>query len=418
MIRMLAILLALAPLALWAQPQPQKQKQWKDQAEYALYDSAQKAADPHQKLAALDQWKAKYPETDYQRERLALYLQAYQQLNDVHAVVKVLNEMRALNPKDLDVMKAILVFILAPQYHDTGEATLDNGARVAQAALDVMGDPPSNTVTAALAHTMLGWVAMNRKDNPAAEKSFRDALRSDANAAQVDFWLANVLRAQKTPEKISQALFFYARAATYEGPGSLGPSSEKEIEGYLRKAYTAYHGPDDAGLADLETLAKAQSLPPDGFHIKSIDEVAADKEEALKQSNPQLALWLNLKKVLAADGGAQYFDTNMKGTLVPGGAEGIQDFRGTVLSATPPFHPKQLVVAISDPATPEATLKLDTPLTAAPEIGSPIQFEGIAESFTPQPYMLTFAVEREKIKDLKLKPSEPSARRRIASGKR
>jgi len=400
--RILAVLSALATLAAWAQQAPQKQ--WKGQAEYAMYDAAQRAGDPHQKVAALDAWKAKYPETDYQRERLALYLQAYQQLNDVHSVVKTLDEMLALNPKDPEVMKAILVLILAPQYHDAGPETLEHGARVAQAALDSLGEPPSNPPLAALARTMLGWVAMNRKDYPAAEKEFREALRFDPNSAQVDLWLANVLRPQKTPEKMSQAVFFYARAATYDGPGSLGPSSEKEVEGFLRKLYAGYHGADEAGWNDLMNLAKAQPLAPDDLHIKTAGEIAAEKDDALQKANPQLALWLNLKKALMGEGSQQYFEANMKGAQVPGGAEGVQFFKGTVVAARPAVRPRELVVAIADTSTPELTLKLDTPVPGTPEIGCTIEFDGVAEAFTQEPFMLTFAVERAKIKGLKMKP--------------
>jgi len=408
MVRILTILLALATLAAWAQTQPQKPKQWKDAAEYAQYDAAQKAADPHQKITALDQWKAKYPETDYQRERLALYLQAYQQLGDVHNVVGMLNELLALNPKDQDVMKAILALILAPQYHDTGEPTLDNGARVAQAALAALGDPSANVPLATLAHTMLGWVAMNRKEHSVAAKEFLDSLHLDSGAGQVDLWLANELRAQKTADALSQAMFFYARAATYDGPGTLGPSSEKEIGEYLRKIYTGYHGADDAGFTALLDLARVQAFPPDGFHIASSDEVAAAKEEALKKADPQLALWLSLKKVLTGEGGQQYFDGNMKGSLVPGGAEGVQTFRGTLLAAKPAAKPKELVVAVADSSTPEATLKLDTPLTGAVEIGAAIEFAGVPQAFEIQPFMVTFDVERENVKGLKMTaPSRP-----------
>ena len=257
--RILVVLMGLATLGAWAQPAPQKQ--WKGEAEYAMYDAAQKAGDPHRKIEALDQWKARYPETDYQRERLALYLQAYQQLDDAHGAVLVLNEMLALNPKNLEVMKAILVLILAPQYRDVGEATLENGARVAQAALATLGEPSANPPMAALAHTMLGWVAMYRKDSPAAEREFLEALKFDPDAAQVDLWLGSVLRV----EKVSTAMFFFARAAVYDGPGALGPSSQKEVRDYLRKAYTVYHGSDEAGLAELEAWRKRSRCRPKVF---------------------------------------------------------------------------------------------------------------------------------------------------------
>ena len=49
---------------------PEKKPEWKDgQTEYNLYDAANKATDPAKKLAALDAWKAKYPESDFKVAR-------------------------------------------------------------------------------------------------------------------------------------------------------------------------------------------------------------------------------------------------------------------------------------------------------------------------------------------------------------
>ena len=81
----------------------------------------------------------------------------------------------------------------------------------------------------------------------------------------MDYWLGNTLRAAKTPEKISQALFYYARAATYDGPGSLTPQGRQQLDDYLRKAYDSYHGQDEAGLNELKTMARSQPAPPAEF---------------------------------------------------------------------------------------------------------------------------------------------------------
>ena len=109
---------------------------------------------------------------------------------------------------------------------------------------------------------MLGWVAMNRKDAAAAEREFRLSLKSDANAAQVCVWLGNLLRARKTPEAMSQALFFYARVANIEDP------ARAEYEKFVRKLYVGYHG-DEAGLEGLMAAAKAGAFPPERFLIQS-----------------------------------------------------------------------------------------------------------------------------------------------------
>src|SRR5579872_6309061 len=64
-------LLTLAPVGLRAQgtqtPATQNtgQKNWKDRAEYDLYDAITKDQNPQTRLEKLNQWKDKYPSTDF-----------------------------------------------------------------------------------------------------------------------------------------------------------------------------------------------------------------------------------------------------------------------------------------------------------------------------------------------------------------
>jgi tetratricopeptide (TPR) repeat protein len=392
-----------------AQPGQGKGPQWKDQAEYDMYSAVVKETDPKKKLALINAWKDKYPETEYKLARLQLYLNAYQQLNDFPNLLATLNEMLTMSPKDLTVMSPIMYYTMVG--NDVSAASLDNATKVANSALANLEEKPATIKDdqwpqakkqiEALAHKTLGWVAMQQKKADAAEAEFAKSLQIDPNQGEVDYWLGNTLRAEKTPEKISQALFYYARAATYDGQGSLNPQGRAQLDDYLRKAYNSYHGQDDAGLNELKNLAKSQPAPPPNFKIKTANEIAVEKEEEFKKSNPQLALWMGVKKMLTAEGGSQYFETQMKGALVQG-------LKGKVISAKPPVRSKELVVGLADPNTPEVTLKLDAPLKGKPEIGEDIEFEGVPSAFTPDPFMVTFDVEAAKIKGLTVKPAGPA----------
>lgn len=391
----------------------QEQKNWKDPAEYDLYSAAAKETDARKRIAGLDVWKAKYPSTDYAYERLVLYLKGYEELKDTQKLVATLNEMLAVNPKDLQVMRAIMVMILSPQFQDSGPQAWDNAEKVATAALsNVSGKPASATdaewaVTRksieALSHTTLGWVAMNRKQNDIAEREFIASLRNEPNSAQLALWLGNVVRADKSPEKQSQALFYFARAAAYDGPGSLPPDARQKMDEFLKRLYNSYHGPDQAGLDQLKALARSQPLPPEGFLIKQAAQIAVEKQEELQKSNPQLALWLSLKSELTGANGQTYFDSSMKGAIVPGGAAGVQSFKGSVISA----KANEIIVGIADSSTPEVTLKLDSPMTNKPAPGTQLEFSGMAESFAAEPFMVTFQVERGKVKGLQPTPQRP-----------
>src|ERR1051326_4390124 len=57
--------------------------QWKNQAEYDAYSAAAKETDAKKKLALVDAWKQHFPDTAFQQQRLALYVDAYRLLNEI-----------------------------------------------------------------------------------------------------------------------------------------------------------------------------------------------------------------------------------------------------------------------------------------------------------------------------------------------
>jgi tetratricopeptide (TPR) repeat protein len=378
---------------------PTTEPRWKDQAEYDMYAAVVKEPDPRRKITLIDNWKARYPNTELARARLQLYLGAYQPINDIPHLVSTLNELLALDPRDVVVMSPLMYYLIAG--NNTSPAALDNAANTASSALANLDRKPATIDDGkwpetqkqieALAHKTLGWVAMQRKDGTNARQEFVKSLAIDPNQGEVDYWLGNTLRAEKTPETVSQALFYYARAATYDGPGSLTPQGRQQLEDYLRKAYNSYHGQDDAGLSALKMLAKSQPAPPSDFKISTATEIATQKAEEFKRSNPQLALWMDVKKMLTAAGGVQYFEASMKSAAMP-------PLSGTVISLKPAVRPKEIVIGIADPNIPEATLKLDVPLRGQISVGQQIEFESVATAFQPDPFMITFDVEVAKIR--------------------
>jgi hypothetical protein len=114
---------------------------------------------------------------------------------------------------------------------------------------------------------------------------------------------------------------------------------------------------------------------------------AQDRKE--DQRRPDLALWAGLKRSLTDRNGEEYFQQNVKDAAIP-------VLVGTLISATPADRPSVLVIGISDPSTPEVTLRLkgddgkDAHLNGPVTPGSQIRFEGVAREFTKDPFMLTF----------------------------
>ena len=402
-----AIATLIAAGSLWGQEAKQN---WKDRGEYDLYVAIAKEANNTKKIELLDSWKAKYAATDFKLERLQLFLAAYQAAGQPAKMLDTAQEMLALNPKDVQATFWVCTLATAqPKPTEEHFAMTEKAANSLLASVPetfAADKKPQATSEAdwkkaridmeALAHKTAGWVAMQRKDNVKAEEAFRKSLQLSPAAGEVSYWLGTVIIAQKNADKSSDAIFEIARAATYDGPGSLNPEGRKQIDAYLQKLYNNFHGSPE-GLEELRKMAKEQALPPEGFKIKSSGELSMEQEEELKKSNPQLALWLNIKKELKGAGGATYWEA-MKGALLPGDAvPGVTKLKGRLVGQKPPKAPKELVLAMSDESTPEVTLVLDEPMkTTAPE-GTEISFEGIANGHTADPFMVTFEVEKAKV---------------------
>jgi len=377
---MLSLLWMAAPLA------AQQEKKPKDREEYDLFNSILKETDAKRKLQLLDQWKQKYPETDYKEERGKFYMQAYTESSQPAKSVEAAKEILAITPNEFS---ANFKICSVGPYLGTAEAQLLQDVDKACTGLQKAEKPAgvsdadwnaAKKLAAFVAHAGIGWVAMQRKNNEAAEKSFIQALELTPGAAQVSLWLGTVVQAQKNPDKNTLALFSFARAASFTGQGALPPANRQQMDAFLTKAYANYHGADPEGLKQLKALAANNALPPPDFKIKSKDEVQAELDADLQKKDPLLAFFVTLKKRLGEEGDG--FWQSMKGTAMP-------KLKGTVLSATPALRPKSLTLAMTQSSEAEVTLTLDAALARKLEPGTVIEFEGAEPvEYSPTPFMV------------------------------
>jgi hypothetical protein len=75
----------------------------------------------------------------------------------------------------------------------------------------------------------------------------------------------------------------------------------------------------------------------------------------------------------------------------------VQKFKAKIVSMTPETKPKQIVLALEQPGVPDVTLELSQALPGKMEAGEELQFEGVAKSYTRQPFMVVFEVEPKQI---------------------
>ena len=408
-------ILCMAPVGLRAQGTPSTQtgqKNWKDRAEYDLFEAITKDTNPQSRLDKLNQWKDKYPSTDFIDQRRTLFLTTYAALNQAQNALTAAKEILAADPKDFTALYYVTLLTpqipavtqkpaTADQLEDAQKAAngLLNGGLDTQFAADkkpanVTDDQwkKARTDIEAVSHTTLGWVAMQQKQYEGAEGEFQKSLSINPNNGDVDYWMGTVIAGEKKPEKQAQAFYYFARAAAYDGPGALNPQGRQQVMTYVKNAYQKYHGSNE-GFDQLLQTAKNNPTPAPDFKITSIVDIEKAKieaEEKAAKENPQLAMWKGIKAQLTGAEGEKYFESSMKGALLP-------TFSGKVVSMEPATRPKTVVLAVEDAATPEVTLKFETALPGKVEPGTTLSFEGVPDSYTANPFMVVFNVDKEHL---------------------
>jgi hypothetical protein len=424
----LTAFIGFVPVPAKAQSAPAaKEREWKDRAEYDAYQAALTATDPKTKLEKVNEWKSKYPTTEFEKERREEYLKAYAGAGQAQEAVNVAKEILAKDdPKNFTALYYI-TFLTPnlPPAAITPDA-LDTAAKAANGVLSGLDAQfaadkkpagiaddvwaKNKTATEVVAHTTLGWVAMQKKDAPTAIGEFQKSLTINPGNGAVNYWLFTTYGGQKGPENQSKALFYGARAASYDGEGALNPQGRTAVLDAVKKYYVAYHGSPE-GFDQLVATAKTTPAPPPDFVVVDKKTIAIkhaqedlDKEEKLKKENPQLALWISIRDALtAAEGGQAYFDEKMKGSELP-------EMKGKVVSIDPATKPTKVVIAIADGKTPDATLHFEKPLPGKVEPGTELTFAGVATAYTKDPFMVTFDVDPAKLKGWTGKNAAPARR--------
>ncbi len=400
--------LLLSPAGMLAQAQPaaagaEKQPEFKNQAEYDLYTAITQDTNPQTRMEKLQQWEKQFPETAWIKARRTLFLTTNVALNKPKEAVDAAKAILANDPKDFSAQYYVMFF--APGLYASTKSTdlLDQGEKAANTILASIATPPPNVKeedwaklrpdVELMAHVNLGFFAMQRSNWTAAENEFTKSLQMKPNNGQVDYWLAVVFSSQKKPELVPKALFYYARAGTYDGPGAADPALRKQSLDFATRQYKSYHGSDEGFNEALLAQVKTNAMAPEGFTIKSVTEISKEqalKEEVAAKQNPQLALWKQLKGTLTSPDGATYFSSSMKDALIP-------TLKGKVVSIQPALKPKTVVMALEDGTTPDVTLKFDTALPGKVEPGTELSFEGVPQSYTATPFMVVFNVDKDKL---------------------
>ena len=391
------------------------QKNWKDTAEYELYVQYTKATTPDQQLQLLNQWKEKYPESEYKMDRAMQYIVLYNKKNDPAGLYQACKDVLVLDPKSFQALYFITLLTVSMNKQDA--ESLNLGGKAANsliAELSTVYDPskkPAGSTDAqwkqqsvdleVQAIKTLGWIEQQKKNFTEAEKFFVKGLELSPGTAELSYLLGTVIVQQKNPKRQAEAMWHFARAGNLDGPGAMDPTRKAQVAGYFQRVYTAYAGDDKKEMAEIIEKAKASVMPPPDFKIKSKEEKMGENEEKFKSENPMLFQYLGLKKALLAADGETYWG-NVKDAELP-------TFKGKLVSMKPDVNPKELVLAVESADQPEVTLVLDKALRGKAEPGTEIQFTGVAKEYTKEPFTLKLEVDNEKADKLKGWPVTGSA---------
>ena len=385
------------------------------QEEFGMTQAIAKATTPKDQIEALDKWKAAFPKSDYTDEREEQYLFVYEAAKMNRQAIDKAAEILKTHPNQFNALYAILSLVqgLMPPT----PADLDTAARTAMYVEDNLDaifaatNKPANIPDAnwgtirpgvkAAAHNLYLWVVATRMDHPRGETDLTVYLKKDPTQADTSYNLGGEILAQnKTqPQKQPIALYHFARAAAYTGPGALPAAAQRAALDYITKTYTAYHG-SNQGLPELLAMAKTNPFPPDDFTIASTSQIAFQKAQAqaaVDAANPMFAFWRDAVREPLIMMGDSYFE-NMKGATLPGEggkAKGFEKFKAKLISMDPANKPKTLVLALEKPDVADVTLKFEEPLPGNMEPGAILEFEGQPASYTKDPFMITFDVDME-----------------------
>lgn len=377
---------------------------WTDRGEYDLVLTIRAEASPQKRIQMLDQWKQKYPKTDVRQMRRELYLAAYESLGDNTRMLATAREMIGEEP---DNFVGLYWFtVLAPTAKDSNAELQGQAEKSASRLLSGLPSHFSADKKPSwmkedewknqrggvehLAHRTLGWTSWQKENYPAAEQEFTKCLQQQPDDAEIWSWLGIVLALQKEPEKRVAGLWHLARASSKRDKGVLPETQRRQVTSIFERAYTSYHGSAE-GMDNLRNSAVAAVFPPAGFSVESGEVIAARRaEEELNRTNPELAAWLRLRKRLDSADGEAYFKDSVQSKALP-------KLKGTLVRFSPAKRPNELVIGLSDPAAEEIVIKLATRLPNDAEPGTVLTFEGNADSFNKNPFLLTVTAGPDKI---------------------
>ena len=404
-------------------------------AEAAVYNNAITQTDPKAKAAAIEAYLTQYPQTVVKAVTLAILMQTYAQANDVDKALDAADRLLQVDPNNLRGLffEAFLRQQGANSLTDAAakQAGLDAAAGYAQKGLAAtkpadMTDADFKKVQDTafpILYSIIAATALNKKDNATAIDAYKKELAyvplaqtQDPKQGQLpDTYQLAVAYELSTPPDFLDCAFYAARFTAF------APEPYKsQVAATAKYCYKRYHGGDDGYDAVLAAAtANLNPLPDFAASVKPAP-TPAEQIHGIITSTPadQLGVLAISDKEMVFQYGSPE-DAGKVWDAIKG--KSVQ-LSGTVIASTA----TQLQVAVSDDAvqskTADFTVNLTQPdpipdlkptatpaqklaykkavdaaqkqadaIAAATAVGQTVAFQGVYDSFTPKPLMITMS---------------------------
>jgi tetratricopeptide (TPR) repeat protein len=397
-------------------------------AEYNAYQAAAADKDPTQRVADLDDFVTKFPNSALMPYVYNTYVHAYNELKNYPKVIEYADREVALGPDKVNApsrFQALYLRTLAFNYsfsekdaNASDEATQELAA--AKAGLAVLNEVPkpanqtddqwaeNKKAPTALFNYTAGIASAALKDYASAVTFYQAGLAATPNDAVTYFHLG-VAYLQMTPPQSLDGFWALARSVALKGQG------QDQVKAYLRGQIQNYQqtGCDplvDDQLNELITLAGTTPDRPATYSIPS----AADLTTA-RNDTTDFIPWL---KEGGDHGKLMWLATC--GLVFP-------DVAVEVMTVTPATDPNNATLLVYRPAAsdPDAAQKemdaatdpnMTVNIVGQPEVsrlqkGDGVRFTGTLTGYTPTPFMLTWDTAKVNADDIPPEKAAPGAKR-------
>jgi tetratricopeptide (TPR) repeat protein len=374
-----------------APPQAAPAKNWKSRDEYDAYTAMTNEKDPNKKISLAEAFLQKYANSDFKDGAYMAEMQAYEQMHktdqEVDAAHKVL-EANPSQPNELEALRFVsfvFPFIYKADASDAA-AKLSRAESDAKQGLDVLqklqkpanaSDSDFNTAVKglrAIFNGTVGFVALQRKDYPAAITSYKAAAEDDP-ANVYTFYRMGLAYLYSNPHDYDNGIWYIARAVALAR--GKDPNAA-EFEKYLTQTYVGYHG-NDEGLQDIVNQASHDVNPRSGFKVAAMEAPKAT-------GNPQVDAFNTMTYPLKFGGEtAQKAWDALKGQAV--GLGGVID---SVEKGTDPGTYLVHIAILDTSKATQGGYDIEVKDSTQPNVknlarGDAVTFKGTADSYTATP---------------------------------